>query len=118
MRLDLKVTDPPPETPSERIDDENERDTIRHHFGRISTPPRDLIESLDICGSTLLLCLGELPHDQKRFDAQIRNAASLRVRDNLELAGGSMRLARWFPLFHCPACDGNMGMHGSASLPG
>ncbi len=54
---------------------------------RPSAPPGDLIEALDLCGSALALCFGVPPHDNKRFDTRIRDAASLRVRDQLEAAG-------------------------------
>lgn len=55
---------------------------------RVTSPPRGPIELLNFCESTLIHCLGVLPHDGgKRFDARMRSVASVRVRDQLESAG-------------------------------
>jgi hypothetical protein len=54
---------------------------------RPSASPEDLVEALDLCDSAVALCLGVPPHDNKRFDGRIRDAASLRVRDKLDPAG-------------------------------
>lgn len=56
---------------------------LRQH----SKPPASLIETLQSGGSGLAVGLGILPHDGKRVDLRLREAASLRVRDKLEPAG-------------------------------
>jgi hypothetical protein len=54
----------------------------------VSSRPREPIELLDFCDSMFTHGLGVLLHDGgKRFDARMRPAASLRVRDRLEPAG-------------------------------
>lgn len=57
--------------------------TLRH----LSPPPTDLIEALQFCGSAFMIGLGVLPHDGQRIDVRLREASSLRVRDQQELAG-------------------------------
>jgi len=55
---------------------------------QVLNPPQTAIALLDFCESPLTHCLGVLLHDgSKRFDARLREAASLRVRDKLEPAG-------------------------------
>ncbi len=63
--------------------------SVQEHFARagVSVNLATLVERLHMCSSGLTLFFGELPGDGKRFDAQIRSAASLRVRDQPELAG-------------------------------
>ncbi len=54
--------------------------------------PKDLIETLGACQSGycgFLMGLGVLPHDNLRIDARLGEAALIRVRDGLELAGAA-----------------------------